>query len=536
MASQVTGTEIIFSDDFSTNGPIDSSKWNYNVWTPPSGGGSFYGNTQQRQVLPTASNGAMRLELDTYNESDPNHSTFLGSEGITKQLFDLSSGPIAFEARVRYAQDQRGIIGGFFTFAGPPDTHDEIDFEAMSNSFNQIQTNIYHNEPLGEGHPLSYPITGSLSDYHTYRIEWLPNMVRWLVDGQEVRTETVLVPDKAMAMHFNIWGPPSSWPTGDASLKPAASQGQNQTFYFDVDSVKVEKLASVFGGAASEHVAGTAEHEYIDGGTGDDSLAGAGGDDVIDGGAGFNTAIYTGAARNFAMSARWGEQVVSVGDRFGGEGTDTVSNVQSLQFADQSVDAALLVKAANVDASTFSHVFDLYTAYLDRAPDSLGLYYWAGRLSDGMSLNDLAANFFNSDEAAAARPHGQSAGEFVSTAYADILNRVPDVGGLNYWVGELDSGRLTAQDFALHFIDAAWSPTSGSDIQTLKDKANISAYFAIEQGLNDGDGGRAVFDAANLQAARDLTDSYAASAASPESAGLVTKLVGIDIGEHVDVG
>ncbi|MFC7399269.1 family 16 glycosylhydrolase [Chelatococcus sp. GCM10030263] len=530
--AQVAGTEIIFSDDFSTDGPIDSSKWNYNVWTPPSGGGSFYGNTQQRQELPTASGGAMNLRLDTYNASDPNHSTFLGSEAITKQLFDLSSGPIAFEARVRYAQDQRGLIGGFFTFAGPPDTHDEIDFEAMSNSFNQIQTNIYHNEPLGEGHPLSYPVTGSLSDYHTYRIEWLPNMVRWLVDGKEVRTETVRVPDKAMAMHFNIWGPPSSWPTGDASLKAAASQAQNQSFYFDVDSVKVEKLASVFGSTAHEHVAGTAAHEYLSGGAGDDSLAGAGGDDVIDGDAGLNTALYTGVARNFAMSIRAGEHAVSVGDRFGGEGTDTVSNVQSLQFADHSVDASLLVKAANLDASIFSQVFDFYTGYLDRAPDALGLYYWAGRLSDGMSLHDMAATFFHSDEAAAARPEGQSTTAIVSAAYADILGRSPDTDGLNYWVGELASGRLEAEDFLLHFVDAAWAPTSGSDIETLRNKADISAYFAIEQGLNDGDGGRAVFDAASLQAARDLTDSYAASAAAPESAGLVTKLVGIDIGEH----
>ena len=41
--------------------------------------------------------------------------------------------------------------------------------------------------------------------YHTYRIEWLPDMVRWLVDSKEVRTETTLVPDKPMNLHFNIW-------------------------------------------------------------------------------------------------------------------------------------------------------------------------------------------------------------------------------------------------------------------------------------------------------------------------------------------
>jgi beta-glucanase (GH16 family) len=536
MASQLATDGIIFSDDFSTNGPIDSTKWNYNVWTPPSGGGSFYGNTQQRQELPVASDGAMHLRLDTYNASDPNHTTFLGSEAITRQLFDLSSGPIAFEARVRYVQDQRGLIGGFFTFAGPPDTHDEIDFEALSNSFNQIQTNIYHNEPLGNGHPISYPITGSLSDYHTYRIEWLPSMVRWLVDGQVVRTETTLVPDKAMAMHFNIWGPPSSWPTGDSSLQAAASQGQNKTFYFDVDSVKVEKISSLAGHSGSEHLAGSAASEHIDGGAGDDTLFGGAGDDVIEGGSGVNTAQYTGAAQNFAISARAGEQVLSVGHRFGEDGTDTVSNIHVLQFADQSVDASLLVKAANLDASLFVDVIDLYTAYLDRAPDALGLYYWADRLSDGMNLNDMADAFYTSAEATAARPEGQSVSEIVSAAYAHILDRAPDVEGLNYWVGEIEGGRLAADDFASHFVDAAWAPTSGSDIQTLRNKVEISAYFAMEQGLNDGDGGKAVFEAGSLQAARDLVDSYATSAASPDGGWLVTKLVGIEVGQHVDAG
>ena len=231
---------IIFSDNFPSNGPIDGSKWKFNVY---SGGGSFYGRTQQRQELPTASGGVMRLELDSYNPTDDKHVTFLGSEAITNQLFDLRSGPIAFEAQVRYEQSQRGIIGGFFTFAGPADNHDEIDFEAMSNSFDQMQTNIYHNEPLGEGHPISYPLTSPLDQFHTYRVEWRSNEVSWLIDGKPVRTETARVPTKPMAMHFNIWAPPAEWKTGDASLKPASNAAQNRSYFFDVKTVKVETMA-----------------------------------------------------------------------------------------------------------------------------------------------------------------------------------------------------------------------------------------------------------------------------------------------------
>jgi beta-glucanase (GH16 family) len=236
---------MIFSDNFPNDGPIDGTKWKFNVWAD---GGSFYGRTQQRQELPTASGGVMRLKLDSYNPTehtpaDAKHTTFVGSEAITKQLFDLKGGPIGFEAQLRHAQTQRGIIGGFFTFAGPPDNHDEIDFEAMSNRFNQMQTNFFHNERLYEGHPISYPLTDSLDNFHTYRIEWYANKVRWLIDGKEVRAETGLVPDKPMAMHFNIWAPPAEWPTGDSSLAPASKESQNQSYFFDVKMVKVEKIA-----------------------------------------------------------------------------------------------------------------------------------------------------------------------------------------------------------------------------------------------------------------------------------------------------
>jgi beta-glucanase (GH16 family) len=239
---------IIFEDSFSKDGYIDETKWHFNIWK---GGGSYYGRTQQRQFLPHAKGGVMTLWLDTYNGGDGK--SFLGSEAISYELFDLSKGPIAFEAQLRYGQTQRGIMGGFFTFSYPPEwnpdphkktLHEEIDFEAISNNFNQIQTNIYHKEPLGEGHPVSYPLSDSLMHFHTYRMEWHPDKVRWLVDSQVVRTESNRVPTKPMALHFNIWAPPEDWITGDKSLQPTSNVYDAKRFQFDVKAVKVELLPS----------------------------------------------------------------------------------------------------------------------------------------------------------------------------------------------------------------------------------------------------------------------------------------------------
>jgi beta-glucanase (GH16 family) len=47
------------------------------------------------------------------------------------------------------------------------------------------------NEPLGSGHPefITYT-TGSINDYHTYEIKWLPAKVEWFIDGNLVRKNT----------------------------------------------------------------------------------------------------------------------------------------------------------------------------------------------------------------------------------------------------------------------------------------------------------------------------------------------------------
>lgn len=331
MPSEIGAQSVLFVDNFSTNGKIDASKWNFNEFSK---GGSFYGNTQQRQELPSASGGVLHLRLDTFNPTgDPSHPTFYGSEAITRQLFDVSSGGVAFEAKARFAQNQPGIIGGFFTFAGPASSHDEIDFEALSNNINKIQTNIYHNEPLYEGHPQSFPLSGSLTQFHTYRIEWLPNLVRWFVDGELVRTEKTLVPDKPMAMHLNIWGPPSNWPSGDSSLVAVGSASQNKTYFFDVDYVRVEQLSTVYGSSTADSLSGTAKNDWIDGGLGGDRLvAGAGadtviggfGDDVLAGGRGDDTVL--GAADDDRLYGGPGADVVRGGGGddilVGGRGPD----------------------------------------------------------------------------------------------------------------------------------------------------------------------------------------------------------------------
>jgi beta-glucanase (GH16 family) len=191
MSQSIGANELLFKDDF--KGPLNRANWDFNEFDK---GGSFYGRTQQRQSLPEASNGVLHLQLDTFNPTGgPKFDSFLGSEAITTRSFGLKNGAgVAFEARAKFVGPTHGgIVGGFFTFAGTNSVHDEIDYEALSNDAvgnrNRIQTNVYAHEPLGKGHPAFKPISSPLTNYHTYRIEWLPDRVRWLVDGKLVRED-----------------------------------------------------------------------------------------------------------------------------------------------------------------------------------------------------------------------------------------------------------------------------------------------------------------------------------------------------------
>ena len=145
-------------------------------------------------IRDRVSNGVLHLELDTYNPTNGPVPSFYGSEAITKQTFSTDTGGVSFEIKAHLVNPPSGIVGGMFSYSTSTNNiHDEIDFEAVSNKPNNIQTNIYANEPLGAGHPQFNPISSELTKDHVYRIEWLKNSIRWIVDGQLVRQETCLL-------------------------------------------------------------------------------------------------------------------------------------------------------------------------------------------------------------------------------------------------------------------------------------------------------------------------------------------------------
>jgi T5SS/PEP-CTERM-associated repeat protein len=105
--------------------------------------------------------------------------------------------------------------------------------------------------------------------------------------------------------------------------------------------------------------------------------------------------------------------------------------------------------------SSAEKVTAVYVAYYGRAADPAGRSYWANRLEEsGGDLSAIVDAFGNSEEAVA-RFGSVSTEAAVTSLFESLFNRQPDAAGLEFYVGELDAGRLTLQSIALDVLNGA---------------------------------------------------------------------------------
>jgi hypothetical protein len=93
-----------------------------------------------------------------------------------------------------------------------------------------------------------------------------------------------------------------------------------------------------------------------------------------------------------------------------------------------------------------------YDEFLGRAADAAGINYWVNQMQSGMSANAVDAAFLSSAEAFW-HDGGTNAG-WIKGLYEELLNRAPDVGGYQYWLGRLQAGEskyVVALGFAASF-------------------------------------------------------------------------------------
>ena len=171
---------------------------------------------------------------------------------------------------------------------------------------------------------------------------------------------------------------------------------------------------------------GTQGADGLIGSVAKDRLNGLGGDDHLNGGAGVDAAVYSGARSGYSITR------TDTGLTVSGEGTDTLINIERLQFGNGGL--------AFDTSGNAGQVYRLYQAAFDRIPDTAGLSDWMRGMDQGMTLQKVATEFIVSTEFQGLYGANPTDAAFVNLLYQNVLNREPDTGGEAYWLDELDRG------------------------------------------------------------------------------------------------
>jgi subtilisin-like proprotein convertase family protein len=190
---------------------------------------------------------------------------------------------------------------------------------------------------------------------------------------------------------------------------------------------------------------GMAGNDTLNGGTGNDVLDGGAGNDTLNGGAGANTALYHGAEANYTITKT--ATGFTIADKTGIDGTDQLTDVQRLQFADTAVGFDV--------GGHGGQAFRLFQAAFDRAPDKAGEGYWMKALDQGVALLDVANGFVQSAEFKHLYGDNPTNADIVGKFYANVLHRAPDQAGADYWTKLLDQHVLTTADVLMSFSESS---------------------------------------------------------------------------------
>ena len=269
---------------------------------------------------------------------------------------------------------------------------------------------------------------------------------------------------------------------------------------------------------SSDIIKGGDGDDQINALAGSDTITGGIGNDVIDGGEGSDISVYSGNFSDYSIT-RENNHIKISDQRLGtNDGTDTLSNVEYIQFKDQTVQESkvdkiktysgdfsdymfynkgngvyqiktnsgydditgfpLLTFSGETTSSSFKEIsaivdikgtfdqvtglntvsgkmFRLYNAAFKRLPDSDGLKYWIGKYISGENNDrEVASSFLISNEFKERYGNNVSNAKYVENLYFNILGRDYDQDGYNYWLGKLNTGEETRYELLLGFAES----------------------------------------------------------------------------------
>ncbi|MFZ6679377.1 DUF4214 domain-containing protein [Undibacterium sp. Tian12W] len=166
--------------------------------------------------------------------------------------------------------------------------------------------------------------------------------------------------------------------------------------------------------------------------------------EMVDGGNGLDTFVYAALRSDYTITKT--ANGFSVLDKLGIDASDTLNNIERIQFSDRNV-------ALDING-TAGQAYRLYQAAFGRKPDLEGLGYWIKDMDKGSSLTTVAAGFFQSAEFQKLFGSNPSTTTLITNFYQNVLHRAPDQAGFDYWNEQISKGQITAAGALASFCES----------------------------------------------------------------------------------
>lgn len=199
LASNPTVWSLAWSDEFDGPGvAVDSTKWSFDI------GGNGWGNNELETYTSRTANSdleggslVVKTLRETFTGPDNITRNYTSARLLTRNKFTQAYG--RFEARIKIPYGQ-GIWPAFWMLGDNIDTAGwpncgEIDI--MENIGKE--PSIVHGTFHGPGYSAANGVTAAFTlpngrkfsdDFHTFAVEWEPNVMRFYVDGLLYKTRT----------------------------------------------------------------------------------------------------------------------------------------------------------------------------------------------------------------------------------------------------------------------------------------------------------------------------------------------------------
>ena len=140
-------------------------------------------------------------------------------------------------------------------------------------------------------------------------------------------------------------------------------------------------------------------------------------------------------------------------------GLEDITNINYLKFADATINVQndiiqVFNKLEKIDDIS-GKIYRLYNAAFGRFPDIVGLNYWIEKNTSGIdSYRETAASFILSDEFITLYNMDSSDSNYIKNLYKNILDRLPDNDGFNYWLNQIEKGYENRSDLLMGFSES----------------------------------------------------------------------------------